>query len=104
MTIPYGGSRQFPEPPEVFKCSIFLVLMNRLVTVCISAVGMFLTADSFETSTPINLYASIAFSNLARGRGGGGAAHPIPFHPSFDSTTRLFVCFSLYLGVKMPAL
>lgn len=25
---------------------------------------MFLTADSFETSTPINLYASIAFSNL----------------------------------------
>jgi hypothetical protein len=26
--------------------------------------GMFLTADSFETTTPINLYAAIAFSNL----------------------------------------
>jgi hypothetical protein len=25
MTIPYGGTRQFPEPPETFKCSIFLV-------------------------------------------------------------------------------
>ena len=39
MTIPYGGTPAFPERPDVFKCSIFLVLMNRLVTVCISAVG-----------------------------------------------------------------
>ena len=61
MTVPYyGGSEQ----AEMFKCSIFLVLMNRLVTVCISSIGMVLTSDSFETSTPIALYATIAFSNL----------------------------------------
>ena len=26
--------------------------------------GIYLTGDSFRTSTPLNLYASIAFSNL----------------------------------------
>ena len=95
MTIPYGGSRQFPEPPEMFKCSIFLVLMNRLVTVCISALGMFLTADSFETSTPINLYASIAFSNLARGRWrrrGGGEGH-IQYHSIHSIPRRVRTVF-----------
>jgi adenosine 3'-phospho 5'-phosphosulfate transporter B2 len=29
-----------------------------------SALGMVLTADSFETTTPVKLYAAIAFSNL----------------------------------------
>ena len=64
MTIPYGGTTQDPEHAEMFTSSVFLVLMNRLVTVCISAMGIVLTGDSFRTSTPLNLYASIAFANL----------------------------------------
>ena len=64
MTIPYGGTTSEPESAEMFTSSVFLVLMNRLVTVCVSAVGIHLTGDSFRTSTPLNLYASIAFSNL----------------------------------------
>ena len=64
MTIPYGGTTSEPEKAEMFTSSVFLVLMNRIVTVCVSAVGIYLTGDSFRTSTPLNLYASIAFSNL----------------------------------------
>ncbi len=64
MTIPYGGTTSEPEKAEMFTSSVFLVLMNRLVTVVVSAVGIVLTGDSFRTSTPLNLYASIAFSNL----------------------------------------
>ena len=64
MTIPYGGTTEEPENAEMFTSSVFLVLMNRLLTVCISALGIVLTGDSFRTSTPLNLYASIAFSNL----------------------------------------
>ena len=64
MTIPYGGTTENPENAEMFTSSVFLVLMNRLVTVCVSAVGIVLTGDSFKTMTPLNLYASIAFANL----------------------------------------
>ena len=64
MTIPYGGTTESPESAEMFTSSVFLVLMNRLVTVCVSAVGIVLTGDSFKTMTPLNLYASIAFANL----------------------------------------
>ena len=64
MTIPYGGTTEEPESAEMFTSSVFLVLMNRLVTVCVSAMGIVLTGDSFRTMTPLNLYASIAFANL----------------------------------------
>ena len=64
MTIPYGGTTEEPESAEMFTSSVFLVLMNRLVTVGISAMGIVLTGDSFRTMTPLNLYASIAFANL----------------------------------------
>ena len=64
MTIPYGGTTEEPESAEMFTSSVFLVLMNRLVTVCISALGIALTGDSFKTTIPLNLYASIAFANL----------------------------------------
>ena len=64
MTIPYGGITTEPEIAEMFTSSVFLVLMNRLVTVCVSALGIVLTRDSFAITTPLNLYASIAFANL----------------------------------------
>jgi adenosine 3'-phospho 5'-phosphosulfate transporter B2 len=64
MTIPYGGTDEEPETAEMFTSSVFLVLMNRLVTVCVSALGIVLTGDSFKITTPLNLYAAIAFANL----------------------------------------
>ena len=64
MTIPYGGITTEPEIAEMFTSSVFLVLMNRLVTVCVSALGIVLTGDSFKITTPLNLYAAIAFANL----------------------------------------
>ena len=63
MTIPYGSTTSEPEKAEMFTSSVFLVLMNRLVRDW-SPPGIVLTGDSFRTSTPLNLYASIAFSNL----------------------------------------
>ena len=66
MTIPYGGgSGDDSPPPEFFRSSIFLVLMNRLVTVAVSATGIFLTGERFSPKgTPLELYAMIAFGNL----------------------------------------
>ncbi|ACO70546.1 Drug/Metabolite transporter superfamily, partial [Micromonas commoda] len=66
MTIPYGGgSGDDSPPPEFFRSSIFLVLMNRLVTVSVSATGIFLTGERFSPKgTPLELYAMIAFGNL----------------------------------------
>lgn len=83
MTLPYGDvaiageeEKEGEGGGEMFKCSIFLVLMNRLVTVCISALGMFLTTDPFKTTTPMQLYAAIALSNLVTTvRGGGPGLH-----------------------------
>ena len=64
MTIPYGGGSE-ESPPEFFQASIFLVLMNRLVTVATSATGIFLTGERFSPKgTPLELYAMIAFGNL----------------------------------------
>jgi len=66
MTIPYGGgSGDDSPPPEFFRSSIFLVLMNRVVTVAVSATGIFLTGERFSPKgTPLELYAMIAFGNL----------------------------------------
>jgi len=66
MTIPYGGGGgDDSSPPEFFRSSIFLVLMNRLVTVAVSATGIFLTGERFSPKgTPLELYAMIAFGNL----------------------------------------
>ena len=64
MTIPYGRYHlgtgegrdvhvlRFPRPHEPHRHGVRL------------RVGIYLTGDSFRTSTPLNLYASIAFSNL----------------------------------------
>ena len=61
MTMPYKAA---DGTEGIFKCSIFLVLMNRAVAVCISFTGMVFTEDPFVTSTPLSYYAIVAFSNL----------------------------------------
>jgi adenosine 3'-phospho 5'-phosphosulfate transporter B2 len=58
MSLPYG------EPPEMFKDSVFLVLMNRTVAIIFAACMAFYKGESFANKAPLWKYLAISFSNV----------------------------------------